>query len=494
MSEQAATVTASLPAVPATAVDEAPPGRLEGRMGTVELVFTVLAFSAPLAVVSGFIPFVIIFGGRGAPAAYLAAGIVLALFAVGLSTMSRFVPNPGAFYAYVTSGLGRVAGLGAAFLAVYGYWMLAVATYAFFGLSANTLVHDTFSGPEIAWYWYALALVIVCGVLGYLNVEISAKVLAVAMTLEVALVLIFDVAVAADGGANGLSLAPLGWNAFTSGTVGVAVLFAALCFLGFESTAIFREEAKDPAKTVPRAMFLAVVLIGLFYVAAALMMVLAYGQEGAVKVANDNPPGMFAGAVGQYLDHTFVDLVSVLLLSSIFAALVAVQNMMSRYLYSMGVDGTLPRSLGSAHPRFRSPHRASVVISITLFAGLLPFVVAGSDPALLYGRLAGVGGFAITLLMLLASVAVIVFFARSPSRREASLWQTTIAPGLSVIGLGIIVFLAIDHFSTVTGTTGTLATCLVLLTFATLVAGAALAVLYRARKPDVYRSIGRQHL
>lgn len=493
MSEQAAAATAPGLGIPATATAE-PAGHLEGRMGTAELIFTVLAFSAPLAVVSGFIPFVIIFDGRGAPAAYLAAMVVLVLFAVGLSTMSRFVPNPGAFYAYVTSGLGRVAGLGAAFLAVYGYWLLAVGTYAFFGISANTMIHDTFSGPEISWYWYSLACVLVCGALGYLNVEISAKVLSVAMTLEVVLVLIFDVAVLGDGGAQGVSLAPLGWNAFTSGTVGVGVLFAALCFLGFESTAIFREEAKDPEKTVPRAMILAVVLIGLFYVAAALMIVLAFGEEGAVKAANDNPSAMFGDAVGRYLNHTFVDLVTVLLLSSIFAALVAVQNMMSRYLYSMGVDGTLPKGLGVAHPRFRSPHRASVVVSVLLFAGVLPFAIAGSDSVLLYGRLAGVGGFAIMVLMLLASVAVVAFFARSSTRHDASVWQTMIAPGLAVIGLGTIVWLAIDNFSTVTGTTGGLSTFLAITTFAMLGIGMALGAFYRARKPDVYQRIGRQHL
>ncbi len=63
--------------------------------------------------------------------------MILLAFAAGLATMSKFVPNPGAFYAYVTSGLGKHAGLGGAFLAIFAYWLIATATYAFFGSATN---------------------------------------------------------------------------------------------------------------------------------------------------------------------------------------------------------------------------------------------------------------------------------------------------------------------------------------------------------------------
>jgi amino acid transporter len=468
----------TLAPVPSPAASEIGP-RLHGRMGTVELVFSVLAFAAPLAVVSGLVPFVIAFNGRGAPAAYLAAMVILLLFAVGLAAMTRYVPKPGAFYAYVTSGLGRVAGLGAASLAIYAYWLLAVASYAFFGSAAARLVAETFHGPDVAWCWYALAGIAMCGVLGYRNIELSAKVLAVAMALEVLIVLVFDVAVAAKGGAHGLSAAPLGWSAFTGGTVGVAVLFSVLCFLGFESTAIYREEAKNPEKTIPRAMYLSVVLIGVFYVAAALAVVLAYGQAEAVDVAGSNPSGMFGDAVHQYLNGFLVDTTGVLLVSSIFASLVAVQNMLSRYLYSLGKDGAMDRRLGTVHRQHHSPHVASLVVTSTIIVGVLPFIVAGSDPMLLYGRMAGVGTFAITILMLLASIAVVVYFRRSP-QPDATLWQSTIAPGLAAVGLAGIVYLALENFSTLSGLTGTGAVVPVIVTLAVLAGGMALGVCPRA--------------
>src|SRR2546430_17406461 len=85
-------------------------GTLEGRMGTVELVFTVLAFAAPLATVSGVIPIVISFNGAGAPGAFLAATALRLLFPAGLAAMSRPAPQRRRFDASATAGLGRPAG------------------------------------------------------------------------------------------------------------------------------------------------------------------------------------------------------------------------------------------------------------------------------------------------------------------------------------------------------------------------------------------------
>ena len=466
-------------------------GRLVGRMGTTDLVFAVLSYAAPLTVVSGFLPFIIIFDGPGAPAAYAAATVLLLLLVVGLAAMSRHLSNPGAFYSYVTAGLGRIPGLGAAFLAVYSYVLIAVSTYAFFGIVANALVKDVLGGPDISWYWYELAALALVALFGFLNISLSAKVLAVTLTLEVIIVMIFNVAVGVQGGADGLSLSPLGWHAFSGGTVGVAVIFSVFCFLGFESTAIYREEAKDPDRTIPRAMYLSVSLIGVFYVVSALMLVLAYGPESATKVATNSTATMFPDAVRQYLSPFFVDVTALLLVSSVFAVLLASQNMISRYLFSLGRDGVLPHRIGVAHPRHGAPSYASAVVSMVSLVEVVPFVVADSDPALLYGRMAGVGAFSIVTLMLLATVAILAFF-RSRRHLEVSVGQTTIAPGAAAIGLLVILYLSIKNFSTLTNITGWAGVVVVMMTFVVLGSGMVYAAVLRLRKPQVFERIGRQ--
>ena len=158
-------------------IDVAPTSQLEGRMGVLELLSTVLAFSAPVAVVSGYIPVVITYGGIGAPLDYAAATFVLLLFSVGFTTMSRYLPKSGAFYTYITAGLGRIVGLGAATLALFAYLLLGFSNFPFFGNNTSLLVSDTFGGPSIPWYWYTLLCLIGCGILGYFRIDLSAKIL-----------------------------------------------------------------------------------------------------------------------------------------------------------------------------------------------------------------------------------------------------------------------------------------------------------------------------
>ncbi len=461
-------------------------------MGTAALIFTVLAVGAPLASVSGVFPVVISFGGSAAPIAYGIATVILLAFAAGLATMSKFVPNPGAFYAYVTSGLGKHAGLGGAFLAIFAYWLIATATYAFFGSATNRLLL-AFGGPDVAWYWWQILGWVIVGFIGYRNVELSAKVLTVAMVLEVAIAVVFDVSIIARGGAEGLSLPTIDSDVINLGGLGIAVLFSVLCFIGFESTAIFREEAKDPEKTVPRAMYLSVLLVGVFYAISIALMILAYGQDNAQDVAAENAAGMFDEALGTYAAPIFRDICAILLVNSVLASLIALTNMLSRYLYALGNDGVLPKALGQAHPKHGSPYRASLVV--TAMIGLLgaPFMFVAAEPMDLYAKMVGVGIYALMVLMTLASVAVLIFFRRNPQPGTSPL-KTTIAPIVSIVSFAVVLYLATTNMDLVSGLTGGLAVGLVVLTYLVIVAGAVAAAIYRKNKPETFERIGRQDL
>jgi amino acid transporter len=463
---------------------------LEGRVGVTELVLTVLAFSAPVVVVSGFTPFIIGFGGVGAPGAWILAMGVLLLFAVGYTTMTRYLPNPGAFYAYITAGLGRPLGLGSSFLAMLGYFLMAVGTYLFFGTTTQSFVVDTLNGPDIPWQIYSLVCLAMTATLGYFRIDLSAKVLSIAMTGEILIVLIFDLAVFRDGGPEGRSLTPFTWDAFTSGSIGLSVLFAATCFLGFEATAVFREETKNPRRTIPRATYLSVFLIGIFYILATWLIIVAYGPSQVTGAAAANPVAMFPDAMEAYVGLWARDVMLVLLVTSGFACLLSVQNILSRYCYSLGVDGALPKALGKVHPRHGSPYRSSMIVSVAILVAVTAFM--GSDPGLTYGRLAGAGGFSILVLVFVTSAAIVVFFRRRKDIRDANAWQTMIAPGLSFVGMGVILYLAVDNFKLLTGGSTAQAAGLQVLIWSVPTVGIVLALVYRSMRPEVYARIGRQ--
>ncbi|KLJ05077.1 hypothetical protein WQ59_01460 [Streptomyces sp. KE1] len=107
-----------VPPQPPSPPQPAAPGLRTGTLTTADISFFVVPAAAPLTVMAGVAPIAIMLGGIGAPAGYLLAGLTLTVFAVGFTTMSRHVVHGGGFYAYITRGLGRPAGRGAALLAV----------------------------------------------------------------------------------------------------------------------------------------------------------------------------------------------------------------------------------------------------------------------------------------------------------------------------------------------------------------------------------------
>lgn len=147
-----------------------------GRLGTTSLVFMIIAASAPLTVLAGGVPTNFAVSGLlGVPWGYLVLGIILVFFAVGYGIMSSKIQNSGAFYAYVSEGLGNRQGIAAAILALVSYNMMQVGLYGIFGFSLANLINGWF-GTSISWWVAALAGWLLVAVMGVSNVDFSAKV------------------------------------------------------------------------------------------------------------------------------------------------------------------------------------------------------------------------------------------------------------------------------------------------------------------------------
>ncbi|KQS65710.1 APC family permease [Modestobacter sp. Leaf380] len=465
---------------------------LKGNMGVGELVMSVLAFSAPLTTVAGFIPVLLLFSSTTGPAIYLLATVLLVLFSIGFIQMGRRVENPGGFYSFVTAGLGKSAGLGGAFLATFGYAATGFFAPALFAVTLQSYIVDL-GGPTIPWYWLALAIVALVTALAYRRIDLSARVLTVVMLLEVIVVIIFNVASFASGNGadSGGAVLSLPW--VTDPNIGLALLFVLSNFFGFEATVIYREEVKDPRRTIPRATMIAVSSIGVFYAVAAWAYIAFFGANDVQGAAEADTAGIFNSALTTMIGKTAVDIITVLFLTSIMASMLSIQNVASRYLYSLGTDGVLPAKLGRVHPRHGSPFVSASVIGILYAVLIAIFALAGTSPDLLYAKASGVGTFAVLLLLVATSIAVFVYFRRN-GREDASVWSTVIAPLLAAVGLAVIAYLAIVNYSDLIGDTGALTTTFLVFTFALFIGGVVLARVLRTRRPDVYQRIGRESL
>lgn len=468
------------------------PRRLSGNMGVGELVMSVLAFSAPLTTVAGFVPVLLMFSGNTGAAIYIVATVVLVVFSVGFTAMGRVVPNPGGFYAFVAQGLGRPAGLGGAFLATFGYFMIGFFAPPFFAITIQSYVENNLNGPHIGWGWYALAIIAATTALAYRRIDLSAKVLTAVMVLEVIIVLVFDIASFASGAPSGAGGGGLSLPWIDDPNIGLALLFVVGNFFGFEATVIFREEVRNPEKTIPRATYLAVAGIGIFYAIAAWAYVVYEGAARVQGAAEADLAGMFSSALTDLVGKTFVDIVVVLLMTSILASMLSIHNVAARYLYSLGTDRVVPASLGKVHPVHGSPYLAASIIGTLWAIGVVVFVSLGTDPNILYARASGIGSFAVLLLLFAASIAVFAYFRRNAS--EYSVLKTAVAPALSALGIGVVAYLAVVNYSDLLGGTGFLTTFFLVFTFALFPIGMGLARYLRDRRPDVYRCIGRQEI
>jgi len=437
-----------------------------GRLGALAIVFFVVAAAAPLVGMTGGVPVAIVLGnGAAVPGTYLVVGIALLIFSVGYAAMSSKVTNTGAFFAYVGRGLGVVSGVGSAFVSLIAYITIQLAIFGFFGAVMAGQMFYQF-GIELPWYaWSFLAWIVVL-LLSILRVDVGAKVLGVLLGLEILSLLVMAVAVLIQGGGPdgldvGAAFSPAAIMAGgLAGSAGIAFAFTFASFIGFEATAIYGEESKDPKKTVPRATYLAVIVITLLFVFASWAVVSGLGSstvvDQVVQISSiEGVPLADPAAVLFYVADTYVgawlaQVMGWLVLSSLFAGLLAFQNSIARYFFAMGRAGVFPSALDRVNKR-GAPMLASVVTSIISAIVMVIFAALALDPVLnLFYWTSAVSVLAIVLVEILVSVAVIAYFRKNST--GAKMWNTLLAPLIAIMVLAIGAYLLIAKFALFAGT------------------------------------------
>ncbi|HEU5266066.1 MAG TPA: APC family permease [Jatrophihabitans sp.] len=438
----------------------------KGRLGVIGIVFFVVAAAGPLVGMTGALPPAMVLGsGTGVPGAYVLIGIVLVIFSIGYSAMSHHITNTGAFFAYVGRGLGIGPGVGSAYTSLVAYLAIQLAVYGFFGATMKSQAIEHFDLDWAWWVWAFIAWALVL-LLSLFSVDVGAKVLGGLMLLELGSLLLMSLAVFFQGGGDeGLvlsaSFAPdkvlVGG---LTGPAGISLSFAFASYIGFEATAIYGEEAKNPKRTVPRATYAAVGTITVLFGMTTFAVVSALGTSTAVenavklstvdKVPLANPAEVVYSVATEYVGHWLATLMSWLVLSSLFAALLAFQNSAARYFFSMGRAGVLPRPLDRVN-RGGAPIIASITTAVITGIVILVFVLRDLDPVVnLFFWMSGLAVVAIALVEAMVCVAVIVFFRRSGA--DASVWRTVVAPILAFIGLVLGIYLLVSHFGLLAGT------------------------------------------
>jgi len=440
------------------------PTRLHGKLGLVSIVFMVVAGAAPLTVVGGPVPLAFAYGnGAGVPTMFVLTGVVLLLFAVGFTAMSRFVPSAGGFYSYAFIGLGRRTGIGTGYAALLSYFTLYAGMYGLLGPAIDSLV-TSFGGPSLHWWWWSLISLLTVTLVGYRSIEFSGKLLGVLLAAEVFIVVVLDIVVTfTNAHGRGMSTGFADPTDVLSGAPGVAFLFAILGFIGFEATVVFRDEARNPDKTLPRATYVAVIFITAFYSLTSWAMLSGGGDAHVVAASADAPDEVLSNLSVEYLGKIGSDIVMVLFVTSIFACVLTFHNVVARYAFSLANRDLLPTRLASVHPRFSSPHVAGVAVAIGALAVIVLGVLGNLDAVgEYYTWLAGLASLGYVLLLVVTTLAVIAFFRRRPAT-GLSAWRTGGAPAIALIGLIATLVLILMNIMVLVGDNGTVAVTVIAL-------------------------------
>src|SRR5262249_16208427 len=193
-----------------------------------------------------------------------------------------------AFYVYATRGLGERPGGATAYIALFAYNAATIGILGGLAYFAHA-VGASVVGIDLPWQAWALIAFAIVSLLSYFDISIAAKVLGLALVAEILILLVFDAGVLIQNGFHGFSLDVFKPSVVFAGGFGVSLMMAFGSYVGFEATALYSEEAKDPHKTVPRATYISIAIITVFYLLTTWAAISAYGVNEAQAAAAKDP-------------------------------------------------------------------------------------------------------------------------------------------------------------------------------------------------------------
>jgi len=410
-------------------------------IGLPGVLFQSVTTMAPASAVSFSLVAALPYAGASLPLAVFIALIVCAFIALNIGELAKHLPSAGGYFTYVSRSLGVQAGWMVGWLFDLAYLMIVPLTLLVLGPTMDTFMNNTFhlSFGANGWVVWALVFAVIVFGLTYIGIKISADVGVILGVIEISIFVILSIWLIVTAGNNntGAVFTPAfsqqsglgGWQGILFG-----MTFVFLAFAGFESAVPLAEETQNPRRTVPRAVLLSTLIIGIFYVFCSYAGIVNWGIGKMSSYAADpNPWGTLA-------IHAWGPLNFIVILAILNSALANANggvNAAARVLYAMGRIGTLPTMLAHTN-RFRVP---DVAIIITMVIA----VVATLVPGLLYGTTSAFAfiGTIITIPIILVYIATCIsvpFFYWREHHTEFSVFRHIILPIIPVLVLLAVIY------------------------------------------------------
>ncbi|WP_321800230.1 APC family permease [Burkholderia sp. BCC1988] len=368
-----------------------------------EILAQAVANISPSVTPLVLVPLVFASAGAGTWLSYLLATVSMILVGANINQFATRSSSPGSLYAYVGRGLGGFAGFlaGWSMLAAYLFTAMAVlcglesyasSLFSTFGVTLSAPVTVGVAGA-IAWY------------IVWRDVKLSAKLMLALEAASMILILGVGLSVIVKHG----TLVDPGQFKFATidpGGVKVGLVLAIFSFVGFESAATLGEEARDPLRSIPRAMTLSTAVSGCFFMLTAYVAVLGFKSIGTSLGASATPYNDLATSVGFGRLGILIACGAVI---SLFAGAVASLNAASRILMTMGRHGVLPAGLARVHARNKTPSIAATAASVLVIAVPAILLSVGQQSLDMFNDFGTVATYGFLVVYVLVSVAMPIY-------------------------------------------------------------------------------------
>ncbi|MEV6347072.1 amino acid permease [Actinoplanes sp. NPDC051851] len=419
------------------APDAPSPSLAPGRIGSGSAAFFGVAAAVPIATLVTLVPPAFA-GGAGPllPLSVVAVTLVAFLFSTPYARSTRKRQTAAPAYTYVSRGLGRPAGLSAAWLALAGYHAIQFGLYAMLAPAAAPLLRSLF-GIAVPWWAVAGTAWLLVTLLGPIRAEITAGLIALLATAQgsvLAMYAVSNVLRPADGHVTPASILPGDLGALDRPLLGLLLAAAALAFAGFETAACYTEEAFYPHRAGGRGTVGAVLLIALLLGGLSWSMIVAAGPSRIDAAATANGSDLLFALSAERLVPWAVTLGRLMLVAGLFTGILALHHAITRYLYALGRERILPGVLEATGRRTGAPRAASLTQSLIAGAALLGAYAAGATTEPHTARWLVLGGaLGILLTQLLISLATVLDIHRGGG---------ILAPALATVSLAVLAYLA----------------------------------------------------
>jgi len=380
-----------------------------------------ISLIAPSTTPALTVPLVFGLAAAGAGLSYVIATAAIVLVALCVASFARESASPGSLYSYACGSLPPVFSAITAWALFFAYVMTASSVLGGF-LNFSYVLLGNFGSHVSPLLLVAFAIAASMFV-AYRDIRISARLM---MAIEATSVFLISVVIAITLWKHGLHLdtSQFRFRGFSPKGVRMGVMLAIFSFVGFESATTLGSEARNPLKTIPRAVIFSALLSGIFFLVCVYGEVL--GFRGSSTALNDSaaPFHYLSEKAGISLAGKLIDIG---VLVSMFAATLACVIAASRVMLLMAHQGLVHRRLQGIHASSETPGIASVLAAILAFLPVAVLAHRGVSGADIYGFMGTFSVFGFLTAYTLAAVALAVHLHREQRLTVQGILLTTTA-------------------------------------------------------------------